>query len=154
MRKPLIIGLGNPLRGDDAVGLEIASALEKNLNSSADFVYCRGNTINLLDIWKDRKSVFLIDAIFSGEKETGFLHRFEPLQKKIPAVFSRSSTHLMDVSEVIELGQALGNFPEQFILYGIESDHFSLEEDISDNLKEKLPNICKTIEEDILQCMK
>ena len=149
MKKPLIIGLGNQYRSDDAVGLEVASLLKKNFDEIADVVIYQGNPLDLLEIWTGRDCVFIIDAVSSGEQEVGFVYRFLPHEEEIPAVFSRASTHLIDVVQVIELGKTLGNCPKQLFVYGIEASQFALEQSISQKLNNKVPDILKTIEKDI-----
>ena len=156
MKKPLIIGLGNQYRGDDAVGLEVAGLLKKEFNEQADIMEYQGNPLDLLEIWTGKDCVFIIDAVSSDEQEVGFVYRFLPHKEEIPAVFSRASTHLIDVIQVIELGKTLGNCPKDLVVYGIEASQFALEQSISQKLKNKVPDIFKTIEKHIREklCMK
>jgi len=154
MLKPLLVGIGNPFRGDDAVGLEVARSLESILGNALDVIYCEGDPVDLLDLWSDRDQVFLIDAVTTGTKSIGFLHCFHPLKEPIPASLSSSSTHLIDINQVIELGKALGSIPKMITLFGIESRDFSLEEGISSSLKKQLDSISQTIEKEIQACMK
>jgi len=149
MNKALVIGIGNQYRGDDAAGLEVACSLEKQLGSLVDVAYCDGDEMELMDLWLDRKSVFLIDAVSSDEEEVGFLHRFLAHEQEIPAIFSQSSTHLLGIAHVIELAKALQQLPEQLFIYGIEGKHYSIETKISEELKAKLTEIAKKIEMDI-----
>lgn len=145
----MIIGIGNDFRADDAVGLIVAESLKHNLSSAADIILLRDNPINILDLWTDRSRVFLIDALSSGNCEVGFIHRYRPRLEEIPAVLTNSSTHLLDIVQTIELGKALDNLPEDLWLYGIEASDFFLEKDMSQKLKEKLPGIIETLEEEI-----
>ena len=156
MNKPLLIGIGNEYRGDDSVGIEVTRTLEKRLKPTVDVTYCDGDTIHLMELWKERESVFLIDAILSQNNEVGKVKIFLPHKEKIPTLFAASSTHLLDVGATIELAQTLDNLPKECVLYGIEATDFSIEHRMSQELKEKLTEITKTIEEDIRKklCMK
>jgi len=154
MTKPLIVGIGNPFRGDDAVGLEVARSLQSTFGNTLDVIYCEGDPTDLLELWSDRDQVFLIDAVSTGAQNIGFLHQFHPLENPIPASLSSSSTHLIDINQVIELGKALGSIPKMITLFGIESHNFSLERSISASLKKQLDTISQTIEKEIRACMK
>ena len=149
MKKPLVIGIGNPLREDDRIGIEVARSLGENLQSLVDVAYCYGDTTELLDQWKDRACVFLIDAMQSDLHEEGVVHRFYPLREEIPAVFTQTSTHLFDTGAVIELARALDELPKDLVLYGIEARNFSLGQEVSPKIKELLTTIVNTIEEEI-----
>lgn len=147
--KPLVIGVGNRFRGDDAAGLEVASALAKRLKDKVDTVIWEGNPLDLLEIWRGRSTVYVIDTVSSGEYEAGFLYRFLPNDEEIPAIFLNFSTHLFGVVQVIEMAKTLGQLPTHFVLYGIEADRFSFKDHISKKLKDQLKTITATIEKDI-----
>lgn len=149
MTKPLVIGIGNPLRGDDGIGIKVARCLSEKLDNVADFEYCNGNTLDLLEKWNKRKQVFLIDAVSSDLYEVGHIHRLLPFKETIPAIFSQTSTHLFDAATVIELGKALNQVPQELIVYGIEANSFSIDEEISPMMQDKMNGIINAIEHDI-----
>ena len=64
----LIIGIGNPYRGDDAVGLRIAQDIKKKSPDHVNVIEQSGDGISLMDSWKDANTVILIDAVYSGGK--------------------------------------------------------------------------------------
>lgn len=157
MKKPIVIGIGNAYRGDDAIGLLVAESLKKNLTPDADIAFCQNDAMDLMQMWEGKEAVFLIDAVVSGTKHCGFLHTFNPLEEGIPAIFSNASTHALDVAQAIELSRALDTLPKSLIFYGIEGKDFSLETGISEKLKKKLKKINEAVEAAIrrhLACMK
>ncbi|MEK7749805.1 MAG: hydrogenase maturation protease, partial [Planctomycetota bacterium] len=70
----LIIGIGNPYRGDDAVGLRIAQDIKKESPDHVNVIEQSGDGISLMDSWKDSDTVILIDAVHSGA-QPGTIHR-------------------------------------------------------------------------------
>lgn len=146
MTKPLLIGIGNPYRGDDAIGLLVAEALANHMAADLDTAYCRGNVMDLLDLWSDRQTVFLVDALNSETEKPGFVHHFQAHKEEIPAQVTQSSTHLLDIVQVIELAKALEQLPTELHLYGIEARQFALETSLSKELEDLLPSIGDTIE--------
>ncbi len=149
MTKPLIIGIGNIFRGDDAIGVVIAKELKERLSQAAEVATCQGDVMQLMDLWEERNQVFLIDAISTDEQEIGFVHRFAAHKEAIPAVFSQASTHVLDVVQVIELAKALDRLPKILILYGIESEEYILDTQLSVKLRDALGNIAQEVESDV-----
>lgn len=149
MKKPLVIGIGNPLRGDDGAGLELARLLEKKLQGLVDTEYCQGNLLELMDLWGTRECVFLIDAVSTENANPGALHQFAAHAEQIPALFSQASTHLLDIVQVIELAKVLGKMPDKLILFGIEGKRFHLETGISKELKALMDDVADRIEQGI-----
>ena len=114
----LIIGIGNPYRGDDAVGLRIAQDIKKKSPDHVNVIEQSGEGISLMDSWKDSDAVILIDAVYSGAKP-GTIHRFDAHTQPIPSKFFHYSTHAFGVAEAIELARALKQLPPHLIVYCI-----------------------------------
>jgi hydrogenase maturation protease len=121
---PLIIGIGNEYRGDDAAGLIVARRLKERLADSAIVIEQSGDGAALMEAWGGAEMVIIIDAVMSGAAP-GTIHRFaasvQPLQKDA----FRCSTHAFGVAEAIELARALGKFPQHLVVYGIEGKNFA-----------------------------
>ena len=124
MKSPvLIIGVGNPDRGDDAAGIIVAQRLRQRLPSDVPILQITGDLTSLLEAWQTAETVILIDAAHSGATP-GAIHRFDANKSSLPANFFRCSTHALGIPEAIELARALGNIPPQLIVYGIEAKDF------------------------------
>lgn len=119
--KPLIAGIGNPDRGDDAAGPLVARLLTGRVD--ADIVTCAGDLLGLIDTWAGRKLVILVDAA-AMQTEPGAIHRIQPLRDLIPPGVSFASSHGFGVAEVIALAQTLNQLPERLIVYAIEGADF------------------------------
>jgi hydrogenase maturation protease len=113
---PLVIGLGNAARGDDAAGLVAARRLGG--------VEHEGDLLALLDVWEGADSAVVIDAVRSGA-EPGTVHRFDAGGGPLPAgPRSSTSTHAVGLAEAIELARTLGRVPARLVVYGIEGERF------------------------------
>jgi hydrogenase maturation protease len=120
---PLIIGLGNQYRRDDAVGLVVARRLKKAAPEHVCVLEETGEGAALMESWKDADAVILIDAVRSGARP-GTLHRLDAHTQPIPTGFFHYSTHAFGAAEAIELARALGQLPPHLIVYGIEGKTF------------------------------
>ncbi len=112
-----VVGLGNALRGDDAVGLAVARRL-RELLPDADVIEGSGEPAALLDALGGAGAVAVVDAVSSGGAP-GAVHRFDAGASALPLV-SGASTHGLGLAEAIELGRALGRLPARLVVYGIE----------------------------------
>jgi hydrogenase maturation protease len=120
--RPLVIGLGNEMRGDDAAGLMVADLVSER---GVDAVRCAAEPIDLLELIPGRERVLVVDAVAGGQP--GRIWRLDADEGELPALFAeRSSTHLIGLAEVIELARPLGRLPERLEVIGIEGDCFGL----------------------------
>jgi hydrogenase maturation protease len=121
---PLIIGIGNEYRGDDAVGLIVARRLRERLSDSVKVLEQTGDGAALMEAWRGVERVIVIDAVASGAAP-GAIHRFDANTRPIPKNAFRCSTHAFGVAEAIELSRALTRLPRSLMVYGIEGKNFA-----------------------------
>src|SRR5215475_15850091 len=121
---PLIIGIGNEYRGDDAVGLIVARRLKERLADSVKVLEQSGDGAALMEAWRGAETVIIIDAMMSGGAP-GTIHRFDASAQPIPKRSLRYSTHAFGVAEAIDLARSLGKIPQRLMVYGIEGKNFA-----------------------------
>jgi hydrogenase maturation protease len=115
-----VVGVGNALRGDDAVGLEVARLLERTLPKDVTLHVCEGEPVALLELWVGCDRAILVDAMVSGA-EPGTVRSFDAAVSPLPPELSRPSTHLLGVGQAIELARTLGRLPARVEVYAIEA---------------------------------
>jgi len=136
----LVVGIGNPERGDDAVGLIAARRLREASLPGVEVIELSGVGVDLLEAWSGHLEVIIIDAVRSGAK-VGTIHTFEAHLWPIPAEFFRSSTHTFCLAEAVELARALKLLPERLIVYGIEGERFEMGTRLSPSVEEALEEL-------------
>jgi hydrogenase maturation protease len=114
-----IIGLGNALRGDDAVGLLAARRLSSRVGERTHVIEAEMAGMEILDLMTDARVVILIDAVQSGQGP-GTIHRLDASAGPIGSRLVSHSTHAMSPADTIELARTLGVLPPIVILYGVE----------------------------------
>lgn len=117
----LLIGAGNPDRGDDAAGLTVARLVAAASPDGLTVRALPGDQLRLLDAWQGHAEVYVADAVCSGGVP-GTVYRFDAA---LPgALSSRRGTHAFGLADVIELARALGRLPGRLTGYGIEGAAF------------------------------
>lgn len=123
MPEVLVLGLGNPVLGDDSVGWHVATQVTPmlaDLPCDVDFLAVGG--LGLMERLVGYRKVVLVDAIMSGERQPGEISVF-PLEA-LPDLTAGHLTSIHDTSlpAALRLGHKLGvSLPEQIIVVGIEA---------------------------------
>jgi hydrogenase maturation protease len=120
MRNALIIGLGNPDRGDDAAGILVAESLRER---GADAIVHTGGTLDLIGIWAETERVIVVDAILSGVTP-GTVRAWNGNNAVFKRKVFRSSTHGFGLADAMELSRTLNHLPKVLTIYGIEAAQF------------------------------
>jgi hydrogenase maturation protease len=149
--KSLVIGIGNEYRRDDAVGLVVARRLRQRNLAGVTVIEQSGEGTALMEAWKDAASVILVDAVCSGAPP-GTVHRLDARAHGIPANFFHCSTHAFGVAEAVELARALGQLPEQLILYGIEGKDFAAGLGLSAEVERAAQRLSQQIVTEVQAC--
>lgn len=135
----LVIGCGNPLRGDDAVGIEVVRRLAEN--RLPDWVGCLDAGTSGLEVvlaMREVDQVVLIDAAVAADdspSQPGTIHERSPedLPKATAAAGSGVSTHALRWDQALALARALTG--ERHLpairCYLIEGDSFGYGEPLS-----------------------
>lgn len=149
----LIIGIGNPDRGDDAAGLEVAQRLSERAGSLCSVIEHTGDGTGLMEAWRDAEVTIVIDAVHSGA-EPGTIYRFEPKFQPLPALTFRYSTHAFSLIEAIDLSRALNHLPGLLIVYGIEGHEFLAGDELSPKVAAAIPTVVDRIMQEVqfLKC--
>jgi hydrogenase maturation protease len=117
---PIVIGVGNRDRGDDAAGPLVCDRLRAQLGPDAavrTFV-CEGSILDLALHWEYDDHVIIVDAMQPGE-EPGRIVTWDATVEPM-ATPGAVSTHEIDVSVAVELARAIGRMPAQLFVIGIE----------------------------------
>ena len=116
--KPLVVGLGNDLLGDDAIGILAARRLATELDGDADVVETGLHGLALIDILAGYKQAVLIDAIQTGASAPGTIIELDPATLRAVVV---PSPHYAGLPEMIQLAGELDlEFPDEFRILAVE----------------------------------
>ncbi len=116
----LLLGLGNDILTDDAVGLQVARQLAEELASDPRIAILETQEMGLalLDFLTGRREVLLVDAIQTGRAVPGTLYELEA--EHLQHLTGRTP-HFLGVGETLALGRQLGlPMPERVRIFALE----------------------------------
>jgi hydrogenase maturation protease len=150
MSQLVIIGIGTPYRGDDAVGHVVASRLAKELGAQTRIrlLLEHGDGSRLLAAWKSAEVVVLIGATLSGA-EPGTLYRIDAMSQPLVSAWWRCATPAFGVAEAIELARRLHELPARLLVYGIEGASFATETPLSKAVEHAIPAALSQMRHDL-----
>ncbi len=139
MKDTLVVGLGNPLMGDEGVGLRVLEKLEERADSYPDVEFMDLGTggMTLVHAMAGRSRVILIDCAFMDEPP-GTLRRFTPEQVRSRKPRLRQGLHGGDLLELLELSDRLGELPADVVIFGIQPVDISPRRSLGQELRDRL----------------
>ncbi len=118
-----MVGLGNELFGDDAVGLLAVHKVSEMAQDKADFVETGLHGVALLDLFIGYDKAIIVDAVKTGRFPPGTIVEIDP-EELVPV--GNPSPHYTGVPELIQLASELNvDFPKEFRIIAMEVDNIS-----------------------------
>jgi len=116
----LVVGCGNPLAGDDNVGLELVRRLQGRGGYGCEFRNLPDGPLDLLELFDCADVMLFVDAVQSGVPP-GTLHLVPlPSRSLMPRVLGAVSSHGWGLDEALRLALALGRNVPRLMLLGVE----------------------------------
>jgi hydrogenase maturation protease len=149
-RDVVVIGVGNPCRSDDGVGIFIARQLKAKNLPQTRIELNRGEAASLMDSWNGSDAAFLVDAVRSGAAP-GKIYRFNGQIPFSPKGFFNSSTHNFGPATAVELARMLNRLPRALIIYGIEGKCFEPGRGFTPEVEQAAGTVIKMLLADIFK---
>jgi hydrogenase maturation protease len=132
--RAVVIGVGHPYRGDDAVGLEVLRLLAGRGAGYLQLVESAGEPSELIEAWTGASVAIVVDAAYRpGSGQPGRIHVIDvdpsalgsPETETPPdaaglAEAGQASSHGLGVGEAVNLARALHRLPGRLVIYAVE----------------------------------
>ena len=151
MTNTIVIGVGNPVIADDALGLITVRSVEQQLGGrkgiSVTEVYNGG--LELMEAMAGYDRAFVVDAIVSGERP-GTIHRLGI--DDVASTRNTSTTHNGSLSAALELGRLSGvKLPSLIRFWAVEAeDVTTFTEGLTPEVAASVPVVVKEIVSELL----
>lgn len=136
----LILGVGNPLYGDDAIGVIAAHALQGRADLPPHVAVVDGGTrgVGLIPLLEGYRRVILIDAV-PMDQPPGTIRRFTWDDVR-PIPNDRAlSLHQSDLTGALVLAEALDCLPPEVVIYGVQPHNIGWAQPMSTAVENALP---------------
>ncbi|MBI1763467.1 MAG: hydrogenase maturation protease [Acidobacteria bacterium] len=138
----IVLGIGNPLLGDDGFGVEVARQLKDTLDD-IEIVDGGSQGLYLLPYLQGRTHIIVADAIAFGG-QPGEIVKLDAAQ--VPAKLRHKiSEHQIGFNEVLALLQLLGETPREFLFFGVQPKHHEWAAPLSDEVAAAIPQVVEQI---------
>jgi hydrogenase maturation protease len=124
--KTIVIGLGNPILGDDGVGWKVMKQLTPHFSRimphiEADCLSLGG--LSLMERLIGYERTILIDAIQTGQHPVGTVTRYRLEELPDHTAGHLGSAHDMSLQTALKLGHSIGaRLPDEVKVVGIEAE--------------------------------
>jgi len=148
--KILVLGLGNPILTDDAVGITVAEEVRRRLERE-DVVVDQASVggLRLLELILGYDKVILLDAIRTEVGQPGQIHRLSPEQFR--GNLRAASPHDVTLTTALELGQRLGkDIPKEIVILAVEAaDTETFGEELTPAVAAAVPEVVTLVLEEL-----
>jgi hydrogenase maturation protease len=132
-----ILGCGNPLVGDDGIGVHIANKLmemRSELPDNVEVIDAGVGGLELLNFMENAEQIIIVDAV-KGAGNIGSVHRFEIEDIKNAISGDALSIHDTSIADVLCIAQHVQEMPKSVKIFAIEIEEA---EEVSICLSEKV----------------
>jgi len=144
----LVLGLGNDLLTDDAVGILAARDLARELDGTPGVTVLESSLhgVALLDLFVGHDKAIVLDAIQTGRAPAGTITELDP--RDLGCVMA-PSPHFAGLPELLALARELDlEFPKAIVIYAVETeDQRTIGESPSEPVRRALPELVSRVGE-------
>lgn len=150
--RTLILGLGNPILGDDGVGIAIAREIKERwpTDPSIDIIEASLAGRFLLDLITGYQTVIVADAIITDEQAPA-ASVYTLSVDDLGTVVNPYASHALDLRTTVELGKQLGyEIPETIRIYAVEiKENTVFREGLSPEIEATVVPVAQKIMQDL-----
>lgn len=141
----LILGIGNTLLTDEAVGVRAVEALQDayDLPPEVQAVDAGTSSMDMLDVIADVDLLVVLDALKTG-KPLGTVLRLAG--DEVPVFFRKKlSPHQVGLSDVLASLEFAGCRPKDIVVIGVEAENFGLGLEMTPLIATRVPELAARV---------
>lgn len=144
----IVLGIGNPLRGDDGVGPAVIQALTDihDLPAEVSLLDCGGECLMSVLLTQSYTKAILVDAVDMGCAPGDWI-RFTLDDAIINSINldSWDNSHHINLVDLIALAGALKIRLPELVIYGIQPQSVGWQQKVSGAILRVIPDVCQAI---------
>lgn len=142
-----VVGVGNGVMGDDALGERVIHALQDLPEERTEGVrlYNAGTTGMLaLEAMSGCERAIVVDAV-SADGEPGSIYRYEYRDGSFDGDVPPVSMHDVSFAEGLSAGREAYDLPAEILVIGVEPKRVELSLELSDPVAERVPDVVELV---------
>lgn len=145
MALTIVIGIGNPIRGDDALGWAVTEALQEIVSGDGiEFICVQQLTMDLVELLSEAHQAYFIDA-----RAGNAIGRLEIQNIDADSSLDSPISHFFDPHTLLSVVQALYGTHPHARLYTVTSNAFEITEELSPQVRAVIPKLVSKIISDL-----
>lgn len=149
-RRIAIVGLGNPMRTDDAVGMLAVQRLRADARLPKEVLVVEGGTLglDLLHPLSGVTHLLALDAVEAGARP-GMVLRFAG--DDVASLPVSKSVHLLGFADLIGAMQLSGDAPQEVVVLGVQPQTIDWGTELTDRVQAALPELTEAALEQVMR---
>lgn len=128
LKKVLVVGIGNTIRGDDGIGAYVSSVIDQINIEAVETLIVQQLDTSLIDVFLKADKIVLVDAALTGDVNFYLLRNEES--------FSISSSHYVNANLLSSLIKKLYEKEIIIMMCEVGGENFDMREKLSSNAKQ------------------
>jgi len=146
--KIAVLGIGNPLRRDDGLGIRVVQVMQSNPYYLGVDIIDGGTAPDLFSLLDESVGKVVIVDVLRGKGEPGSIYRLEITEENISAQPS-TSLHGLGVLDSLQLMVRLGMRPPEVIIIGVEPYDVANGLGLSPQMELLVPKVISEVEKEL-----
>ena len=146
--KTLVLGIGNPILGDDGIGFHVAQELAREIkDENVEVKYTSIDGFNLLDLIVGYDKVIIIDAIITKDGEVGEIYKLRP-ENFVRTVHLTTSLHNANLATAFEVGRKFlaEQMPGEVVVFAVEIEEVTrFTEEMTGRVMDAVPKVVNLV---------
>lgn len=141
----LVLGIGNLVMSDDAVGVIVAQRLQKEYRFADNVEILDGGTLglDLLPKLENITNLIMIDAVETG-KPAGTCVRLSGQELPI-ALQTKISPHQMGLKDLLAVSELMGHSPKEMVLIGVQPGSIEMDVGLTPEVEAELETLVSNV---------
>jgi len=150
--KTLILGIGNPILGDDGIGFHVVQELARRISDQdIDVLDVNTSGLDLLENIAGYDKVIIIDAIETDTGDRGGIYKLG-LEDLVNTVNQASWPHNVNLATAIDIGRKFvaNQMPKEMVIFAIVVGQVtSFAEEMTAKVRETVPKVVDLVLQEI-----
>lgn len=146
--KQVVVGVGNPIMGDDGLGKHAIEALAET-NLDADLGFAGTTAFLALELMQGADRAFVVDALDVPDAEPGSIHMYALNSGRADPDTPDVYMHDFSFSDALEMGASAYSIPDHIVLLGMVPERVEVGVDLSDTVREQIPILVDRVLEEL-----